>query len=518
MMPRNKNKNSSIRRSLWGKPKQLIVHPVSQPLIRVNHQSKASGSKLSYPVPSLQVINDMIAVIPEGIRKQFQKTVLVGCQHNLETTVTIYQAMKKLGIKKIYSVGKCYSDSEIIKKAMEEEGVCLMPSNKPAKPGKFQEVCRQDIRAMWDRCSKELEDDVETIVVLDDGGRCLEEMPPYIRLNYRVAGIEQTRGGLYSPVLDQLPFPVIEVASSALKREIEPIFIVKAIIKELEEKIDYLSNTFHFDQRTVIGIIGNGAIGSAVAKYFLSLGYTVAVYDENGDAFTDISPKSKLYRMPSREAVISNSQCIFGCTGKDALHGIPLLEIVNKNTVFISCTSEDREFLSTLEVISKQSIIKSDALGDLICLSKNGSDVVFVRGGYPFNFNGKPWNVPANEIEPTQGILLGAVIQAVTCAKKPSGDGFTINRAKRLMLDPSIQQFVIAKWRQTPAATHHSEELLDCFNQPEWIKQNSGGEYCPNDLINQCFSWEAKERKKRLIDLPGDEGQPSLTLPLRSRL
>jgi hypothetical protein len=460
----------------------------------------------------------MVTAIPADIRLQFEKTILVGCQHNLETTVTIYKAMKELGIRKIYSVGKCYSDSEIIKKAMLEEGICLMPSNKPTKPGEFQGVCRQDIRAMWDRCEKELEDDIETIIVLDDGGRCLEEMPPYIRLNYRVAGIEQTRGGLYSPVLNQLPFPVIEVASSALKREVEPIFIVKALTKELEEKMRDISSAFNFSKKTVIGIIGNGAIGSAVAQYFLSSNYTVAVYDESEETFKDISPKNKLYRMSSREAVIANSHCIFGCTGKDALRDIPLLDIVDKDTVFISCTSEDREFLSTLQTIYQKSVVMSDPLDDIVCLSKNGSKIVFVRGGYPFNFNGKPWNVPANEIEPTQGALLGAVIQAVTCAKKPAGNGFTINHAERLMLDPYIQRFVVEKWRKTKAADQHASELLDCFTQPEWIKKNSGGKYFPQDSLKNYFSLQNKEQKNQATTSSSQEPQFLETFQLRSRL
>ncbi len=382
---------------------------------------------------------------------------------------------------------------------MIREDICLMPSNRPNKVSEFQQVCRQDIKAMWDRCGKELEDDVESIIVLDDGGRCLEEMPPYIRLNYRVAGIEQTRGGLYSPTLNQLLFPVIEVASSALKREIEPPFIVKAITKELEERMQDIFSIFNFNQRTVIGIIGNGAIGSAVAQHFLSLNFTVAVYDENEESFQNVAlkNKNKLYRVPSREAVIANSQCIFGCTGKDSLYGIPLLDTVDKDTIFISCTSEDREFLSTLQMIHQRSVVMTDPLGDIVCSSKNGSKIVFVRGGYPFNFNGKPWNVPANEIEPTQGALLGAVIQAMVCAKKPIDGGLTINQNERLMLDPSIQQFVVEKWRRAPAAAEHPTALLDCFNQPEWIKKNSGGKYYSNDLIQRCFLLQ-EEREEKL--------------------
>lgn len=339
-MPRNKHIDSLIKHSMWNYPAPLSASLTSHPLTN-DHKNQLSSSQFPYATLTLtsKVIDRMVTVIPEEIKSQFKKTILVSCQRNIETAVTIYQAMKKLGIRKIYSVGNYYADHEKIKKAMLDEVVCLLPSNKPMNPGEFQGVCRQDIRAMWNRCSKELEDDdVETVIVLDDGGYCLEEMPVYIRLNHRVAGIEQTREGLYSPMANELPFPVIEVASSALKCEIEPILMVKTLIKELEDKMRDIFNKFNFNKKTVIGIIGNGAIGSAVAQYFSSLGYTVVIYDENEDTFTYSPTRSRLYRMPSIEALISNSQCIFGCTGKDALRDISLLDIVTKDTVFIQAS------------------------------------------------------------------------------------------------------------------------------------------------------------------------------------
>jgi len=118
MMPRNNNEKRELfftKKDLLGSTsKRLAVHFDSNPLV-VHHENKPADVS-SYLIPSLAVINHMVAAVPANVRSQFEKTVLVACQHNLETTVTLYQAIKKLGIKKIYSVGKCYSDAEIIKK------------------------------------------------------------------------------------------------------------------------------------------------------------------------------------------------------------------------------------------------------------------------------------------------------------------------------------------------------------------------------------------------------------------
>jgi hypothetical protein len=79
-----------------------------------------------------------------------------------------------------------------------------------------------------------------------------------------MAGIEQTRGGLYSPAINSLPFPLIEVASSAIKRHLESPLIVEAIIKKLHNALGTRKD-IHLN--TVFGVIGNGAIGSSVTRY-----------------------------------------------------------------------------------------------------------------------------------------------------------------------------------------------------------------------------------------------------------
>jgi hypothetical protein len=143
--------------------------------------------------------------------------------------------------------------------------------------------------------------------------------------------------------------------------------------------------------------------------------------------------------------------------------------------------------------------------------------MVFVRGGYPFNFNGKPWNVPANEIEPTQGALFGAVVQASQNATRAIGDGFTINYHHRLMLSPFIQRLIIDVWRKTPAATQHSDELLDCFQGAAWVKKNSGGEYVSENetRITQCFSLTVQPKKEPAAS---SSSNTSPYIHIRSRL
>lgn len=399
-----------------------------------------------------------------------------------------------MGVYKIYSLGKCYSDSPIIVKEMEKLRIELIYSSKPERPGYYKMVSRQDVELLWEKCLESIKGKgIDTIIILDDGGRALEAMPPIARFMYRVAGIEQTRGGLYVEEISRLPFPVIEVASSALKRFIEPPFIAKAIMKHLDDLID----KYKFSKNMVYGVIGNGVIGSAITKKLISLNFPVMVFDNNQKIFKENKYKntddfsiisSRFYVAESLETLIANSQCIFSCTGKDITQTISLPQVVTKDTFFISCSSEDKEFLTALQNISNSE--NFEALDDLVCKSNNGKNIIFVRGGYPFHFDNQPWNVPAEEIEPTQAALFGAFIQAVTIARKPIKDGITPVKSQSVMLSPSLQAFIVQSWCNSEAAKQHSFPLLKHFENIEWIIKNSGASLLPDLFFKECLFQE----------------------------
>lgn len=461
-------------------------------------EDKEEPHSISYPIPELHTLKAIVAEIKRIAPPDFDfsKIVIVGVQHNLETTVALYKALQELGIKKIYTLGKSYSDSLPIVQAMEKNDIELIPSSKPYEPGQYQEATRVDIANLWKKASKGIKKD-DIVIILDNGGRALAGTPPSIRLgDNKIAGIEQTQGGLYNPELKYLPFRVIEVASSAVKKNIEPAFIAKAALRKVDDTLE----NHKISKDTVIGVIGNGAIGGAIAKHLLTLGYRVAIYDDNESAFSPLKTHQRLYRMRSAQELIANSQCVFSCTGKDVTAGLSLSDLVTKSTLFVSCSSEDKEFLTALKAIARENAMIPDPLSNITVRSKNNSKMVFICGGYPINFDGQPWNIPANEIEPTQAMLLSAVIQAIFSASKAIDDGLTANGHERIMLSPELQRFAIGHWRTTPAGNQYSKSALDCFHDLEWIRKNSGGEYCENAILKKISF--TKEETTTLTSTP----------------
>jgi S-adenosylhomocysteine hydrolase len=440
-----------------------------------------------YPVPILSTLNVMVNAFLRTKKhmdiESLDKIVVVGVQHILETTVSLIDALIHLGIKpeNIFIAGKVYSTSLIIENELRKRKIHVFSMKPPDEPGQYLECCRSSVKELWANCIKQ--ENADTYLILDDGGRASEYMPEFIRFEKQVAIIEQTRGGLYSNVIGKLPCPLIEVASSAVKKQIEPPLIAKAVLI----KVIKLLNRLKLDKKMIYGIAGNGAIGYAIAKHLLTIGCKVAVYDEDSSVFQGIINKN-FFRMESLEALIINSQCLFGCTGKDITQGINVLEITKTDKLFISCTSEDKEFLSLLKSIAKQNIISIDTLSNITCLTPSKSKITIASGGFPINFDRKPGNVPAHDIEVTQGLLLGGCIQAILTASKPIGDGTTINHASRQSLDPYIQRYVVNHWINNQPSDRYKKELISCFQDIEWIKRNSGGKYCENSILYECFA------------------------------
>ncbi|MBY0544192.1 MAG: hypothetical protein K2Q14_01425 [Gammaproteobacteria bacterium] len=504
-----------LRHVLWQPPQAEQSRMRSQSISGLVSPSLTSGFH-NYQIPVLKTLDQMVDAIKldSSASIDFSKVAVIAVQHNLETTVTLFQALQKLGISHIYTLGKCYSDSEPIMEAMVAQGICLIPSSKPAKIGQYLEAALEDVKTLWRTCLNNIEGtNVDTLIVLDDGGRCLASAPPEVIQRYKMAGVEQTRGGLYLKKIKSLLFPVVDVASSALKRWVEPPFIAKAALQKVTavlKQYDLMDKQGKPNKHAVIGVVGVGAIGAAIAKYLCSLGYLTNIYDKD----EQIIQQAHIYgacRVGSLKDLIMNSNCIFGCTGEDLTSDLSLDEMIEQDTLLISCSSEDKEYKNELQKIAKKSegIVDIVPLSTFTARSQNGSKMVFVRGGFPANFDGSPWNVPAVDIEATQAALFGAVYQSLYLTKPLVTDGVSINRHKILMLDPIIQRFIIETRCDNKNAKVHEQQLVENFRNLQWVISESGknNQYQENPILSACFN-----KSNYLLASPvNEEDLPRLT-------
>lgn len=427
----------------------------------------------------------------------FEDTAFFSVQHILKTNVPLFKHLIedfKAKPNNIYLSGKGYSDSTVAEHWLKKLGLQYFKlENSYTAAGQYQQHLRNHLKQVWHHFIDNLEkQNIKRVLIIDEGSHGLETMPNFLCFEYAMAAIEQTRGGLYSPAVNSLPFPLIEVASSAIKRHLESPLIVEAVLKKLQTALGARAD---IHAKTIFGVIGNGAIGASVTPYLLERGYTVLAYDENKDAFNGFLHKN-LYRVQNVNALIGRADYILGCTGKDTLKGreYRLLDSATHHQKFISCTSEDKEFYSLRKTMDTQSSIELDNRGDIVYSTKMGAKITLVNGGFPVNFDQSGESVPANDIQLTRALMLGACIQAGLRASKPES-GTEIALAQRIQLNAHLQRFVATQFRQCQPLNRYTLTTWQLSEDLNWIKNNSGGQACDNQALAYAFSTGFKNLK-----------------------
>jgi S-adenosylhomocysteine hydrolase len=428
-------------------------------------------------VPDLKVFEAIKVAVSSNPKLKLANIAFICTQHELATTINLFDALIQFGAKpeNIYLIGKHYSTCEAVGVALSAMGIQRRTGFPQPAPGEFASSFKKSIQQLWSDFLAHIKSQpIKGIIILDDGGRCLAAAPEEVISNYPIIGIEQTTGGLTNPDTFNLPFPVIEVASSASKLWLESPIIATAAITQRVKAI-LAKSSF----KPVCGIVGAGFIGRAVSEKLLNLGYNIIIYDKKE---IKIKSDKNFVKSKSIEDIFEQAQYIFGCTGYDITHAIDFKHI-NENKLLLSCSSEDREFLSLVRLTYQENNQEYHPLDDLNYKTKNNANLNIMRGGFPITFDGSSQPAAANDIQLTQGLLLGALLQAVHLLP----DNPSHNNQTRLMLDPTVQQFITQVWLNEQEPEKYSKELSARFKDREWIKNNSGGQYERCDYIDLCF-------------------------------
>ncbi len=423
------------------------------------------------------VFRALYELAKQSVNIKLESTAFICVQHELTATICLFEMLIALGAKpgRIFIVGKHYSSCQHVGSTLEGMGIKRFSSTQDHAPGEFFEAINYDVKALWHSFCGKIEADagIKNLIILDDGGRCSAAIPEAVFEKMPVFAIEQTTRGLNNTTTFELPFPIIQVAASAAKVILEsPIIANAAITDQLSE---YLQSINH---NSVCGVVGIGNIGLAVARKLLSLGYKLHVFDAKKclpDSLIDAVKESSL------EDLFQHADHIFSCTGYDVVNDLDLALLEGYKHLY-SCSSEDIEFQSLLT--SRPDILTNNRLDDIIIRLSEKATIQLHRGGFPITFNNLPTPAPLVDIQLTQGLLLGAVFQAIL-AMPGSAIG---NKKTRVMLDPLIQSYVSQQW----FAIQHTNKGLGINSQNfldlSWIKYHSGGLYTPSKSIYEIFA------------------------------
>ncbi len=415
--------------------------------------------------PRLPVLEAVARAAKPCLWRALPDTMLVCCQHLLETTGSLFECLFHNGLRPecTFIMGKVYSTNVGVANALREMGCHVIDGSVAETRGMHGAAIERDAAETWQQVETMLQGtEAHRIVVLDDGGY-LGRIPAGIINKYRearkIVGVEQTTSGMLQW---NTQYPVINVASSATKRHFEPLFVCKSVWGRVRR--------YCGAPGAKAGIVGLGKIGAALTGLLRKEGFVVSGYDIDRSRLRNLKPEQ---RRNSVSGLIQEADVVFGCTGHDS---VPIDAFVNAtgSKTFASCSSSDIEFRSLLldPRISWRALSEGyDACPTLEAYDHDRKlSIRILRGGYPVNFDNTLESIPRDDVQLTRGLLLGAVLQSVDLTTRTPE-----YQRETIMLDPTVQQVVVDAWHSATGRGRHTDRA--------WYQQESRGRVVP------CHAW-----------------------------
>lgn len=388
---------------------------------------------------------------------------IISVQHLLSSTGSMFETFIRFGFvpQQIFLTGKIYSTHNETKESLKDLGINIIESTIHNNLGEYATTLESDVKEMWLKLDKALKPNSK-IIVLDDGGYALKNVPNNVLEKYKVYGVEQTTSGIKMQKAFG-KFPVIHLASSASKILIEPKIVSEAIKIQLGKIIQDL-------KPLKIGVVGYGNIGKAIVREFKTQ-YQMFAFDIKNELDNDLIEGVEYCHTINE--IIDNVDILIGATGQDISNSGWVSEI-KKNITLISASSGDIEFNSLLKNAKAHLEKPIESPLDILNLKTlNNLTIKILRGGMVANFTGLSDSSPGHIIQVTRGLLFSAIIQIIENEKKFK------NKFGPIMLSPTLQKEVTKYWfyDQPQRKQDYSISIINGFKSIDWIKNNSGGKY-----------------------------------------
>lgn len=351
---------------------------------------------------------------------KFDNVLLIASQHILESQRIMFEYFIKQGLKveNIFLIGKCYSTNHGVLKRFKEMGIYVSPKSESFDQNlSFDEQFEDYTKELLEYINKKVKlANYDKIIILEDGGSLLSHANRILKNVDNLIGIEQTSAGYERLKNVKLGFPVINVARSYTKLNIESPIIAKTCVERLNKTLTKLE----LKPKNVL-IIGSGAIGNAIHEK-LEGSFTVKRYDLD-NSLSD-------YGNESLKSILGEFDMVIGSTGKEIID-TSLYKYLKKDTILVSISSSDREFSA---VNLRKTLDKKIACHDNLKI--NGW--YLLNGGFPINFDGAEDSASSEEIQVTLALLFASLCLAV---KQNYSRGL-------VELDEGIQDLIIEKLKK----------------------------------------------------------------------
>jgi hypothetical protein len=383
------------------------------------------------------------------------RTFVVAHQHLMGSVVRQFEAANEfwgLQPENCLIKGKPYSTNELAEWQLADRGFNLFGgahrggkmSTYIDKPYLYHQDLMIGVADLAEQAIEQASDQgCDTIIVLDDGGIVADAMMSSLQTGGTgrpwsgdFAVVEQTTFGLAryrrwsdNPRhIDPGTPPVVSVASSKLKIELETPLIAQSVLTEIANNLRLGYGT---EKRAMtlsehsVGIVGWGTVGrqighELVASYGLDPS-RIAIFDRDPSGYEHAAGEG-FKPVATLDHLLQRSQLVIGCTGDISGSGV-----VNgpwwDGTLFASASSSSVEFAGLLHAGQSQ-LVRRLGLGEPKQASRfdwiHGLyEVVFpdrrayvANGGFPVNFTGSIDPIPPTDIELTRCLMTAGLAQA----------------------------------------------------------------------------------------------------------
>lgn len=372
-----------------------------------------------------------------------EDTALVTVQHMLWQTVDLFRATEAMGLRpeNIFALGKVYSNSIPVVAEIRNMGVTVVESTFP-RPGEFDESFEQDITRLWQTAVERLSRRrIRRILVLDDGGKCITNIPAELLARYEVVGVEQTSHGMFLFEQNSPPFAVISWARAAVKLRVGGHIFSRCLIDKLHTEFLRGKSLDGLD----VGIIGLGSIGRGLADIASRQGCKVRFYDPNPNLEVPRNLRDRVTRLDSLEELMLHCEYLLGSSGRNPFKDKwPMAH--RRDIKLFSASGGDQEFGPIIRDLRNSASFKvAEDTWDITSNDGPCGPIRIAYLGFPYNFMSRAEEaVPTRIVQLESGGLLAGLIQArayLTLVET----GYTQNSGIH-RVSPDLQHLVLEVW------------------------------------------------------------------------
>jgi hypothetical protein len=423
-----------------------------------------------------------------------EDTAMVAVQHMLEQTVDLFKTAAGMGLRpaNIFALGKIYSNSLPVIKTLRDMGVTVVDTTVP-EPGEFHDYFERDINKLWEVVREALSQRrINRLLVLDDGGLCITNVPEDLLRRYAICGVEQTSLGMF--LFEEKPprFAVISWARSAVKLEIGGPIFSQCFLEKLDT--EFLRGASLEGKR--LGVIGMGSIGRGVANLAEKKGNQILFYDPHSHLHVPESLRNRVTRLDSLEELMASCDFVLGCSGRNPFKDAWPLNY-KPGVKLLSASGGDQEFGPIIRDLRNRPGFKV-APDTWDITSDNGpcGAIHVAYLGYPYNFVSREVQaVPTRIVQLETGGLLAALVQARLYLELCE-TGHERNRGIH-RISPRAQRFVLKQWISAmnkkgidiAQLFGYGAAILSVAEHDDWLIDNteprSDGHYKPAKAVEE---------------------------------